>query len=498
MIRILSVENMRASDRATIENGTSGAELMQRAAKGIYDAVGARKEWTKTLIVCGCGNNAGDGFALAGILKDNNVPCVVWLLSDRFSDDGRFYYEACISNNITIVDNIEDCSEFGIIVDCIFGTGFHGMVEEPYRSAIERINASGAFVVSADINSGLNGESGRVQKGSICVKSDLTVSIGDYKPGLFLADAKDVIADKVNCDIGIIPVHKSFMLVEKSDVAHALGLRKHNSHKGTYGYIALIGGCVRYSGAIKLANLAQSAMRSGAGVVKLAVPQSICEAVMPHLLESTLYPLNDNNGEMCFEKDQIKELISGVSTVAVGMGIGNSDETFKLIEYLLKNYGGNLIIDADGLNALSNNTDLLKESAPKQIILTPHPKEFSRLSGYDMNTILEDPCIYAKSFAKEYGVIVLLKGATTVISDGEQVLLCDRGCGGMATAGSGDVLSGIVSAVASYNDDSLLATAAAAYINGLAGELAGEKNMISMIASDTILCIKDAINTFFE
>lgn len=498
MIRILSVENMRASDRATIEKGTSGKELMQRAAKGIYDAVYSKRGWGKTLIVCGCGNNAGDGFALACILKDNNIECAVWLLSDRFSDDGRYYYDACISKNISIIDSMEECGDFDIIVDCIFGTGFHGIVDEPYRSVIERINTSGAYIVSADINSGLNGESGRILKGSICVKSDLTVSIGDYKPGLFLADAKDVIADKVNCDIGIEPILKPYGVIERDEVAATLGFRKNNSHKGTYGYIALIGGCIKYSGAIRLANMAQSAMRSGAGVVKLAVPKSISQAVMPHLLESTLFPISDNEGELCFIKSEIDELIGGVSTVAVGMGIGNSEETYKLVEYLIKNFKGNLIIDADGLNALSQNITILKDAAPKQIVLTPHPKEFSRLSGIDMDQILDKPCFYAEEFAKENNVIVLLKGPATVITDGQEVILSDRGCGGMATAGSGDVLSGIVAAMISYNENILMATAASSFINGLAGELAGEENMVSMVASDTVLCIKEAINQILD
>lgn len=499
MTKAVSVDIMRASDRATIKKGTSGIELMGRAAKGIYNAVRQRVEWKNTLIVCGCGNNAGDGFALAQLLYDEGVACDVWLLSDRFSDDGSYYYNLCVQKNINIIENIDDITGYDIIVDCIFGTGFRNGVQEPYYSAIEKINNSEAYVVSADINSGMNGESGRIGRDSICIHSNLTVSIGNYKPGLFLADAKDVIEEKTNCDIGIEIIDDSFLLLEKSDVLRAFGKRKNNSHKGTYGYLALIGGCSKYSGAIRLANMAQSAMKSGAGVVKLAVPSGICDAVMPHLLESTLFPLKDEGGNIVFDELQLKELISGVSTVAVGMGIGNNEDTFRIIEFLLKNYEGKLIIDADGLNALAKDKDMLKKAKPCKIVLTPHPKEFSRLSGIDMDTVLDDPCIYAREFAKENGVIVLLKGSATVITDGNVVYISDRGSAGMATAGSGDVLSGVVAAMISYGEDALLSTAAASYVTGLAGELAAQtETEVSMVASDTVLHIGEAIKNIFS
>lgn len=307
MIKVLSVENMRASDRATIQGGTSGRELMMRAAEGIYDAVSQCGRGRRVLVVCGKGNNAGDGFALALLLAQRNYECTVLRIDDETSEDGNYYLAQCEKIGLSLTGIIQNYNEFDIIVDCIFGTGFHGTVGEPYRTVIERINNSNAYVVSADINSGLNGNSGRIDKDSVCVKSDITVSIGDFKPGHFLADSMDVIKKKVNCDIGIAPLETPYYLIEQEDAAEAIGVRRHNSHKGTYGYVALIGGSVRYSGAIRLAAMAQSAMRSGAGVVKLAVPRCISPAVMENVLESTLFPLKDNGENIVFDEEQIND-----------------------------------------------------------------------------------------------------------------------------------------------------------------------------------------------
>lgn len=507
MIRVLSVENMRMSDKRTTETKTSGAELMMRAAQGIAEVIEKyyenisdesetpqRSDDGKCLIVCGSGNNAGDGFAVALILEDKGISCDILLLADSFSNDGKYYYDKCMELGLVFMTECDCYKSYGVILDCIFGTGFHGPVRGKYKDVIEKINDSGAWVVSADINSGLNGDSGRVEADSVCVRSDVTVSIGDYKPGHFLADAQDLITEKVNVDIGIEPVQRPFLLLEEKDIAEIFGTRKHNSHKGSYGYMALIGGSLKYSGAIRLADMAQSSMRCGAGVVKLAVPGCICNAILPGILESTLFPLSDKDGQVMFVREEMEELLSGVSTVAVGMGIGNSNETEKILDYLLKSFRGKLIIDADGLNALARNLDMLKTCVCEKIILTPHPKEFSRLTGLAIKTILGDPCRYAWEFAGEHNVTVLLKGNTTVVSDGEAVYLSDRGCPGMATAGSGDVLSGVVAAMVSQTEDSALAAAGAAFLTGMAGELAqDEESAVSMLAGDTANHIRCAV-----
>lgn len=193
----VSTEVMRASDKWTIENLVPSKELMARAGKAIFDQV----DWKGPVgIICGKGNNAGDGFVVASLFKDHGIECeIVLLYEDSFSEDGKYFYDICVSKGVPVTSDA-DYGKYKTIVDCIFGTGFKGEVKEPARSAIEKINGSGAYVVSADINSGLNGDTGL---GDLYVRSDLTVSIGTFKYGHFCGYAKDAMKDKVNCDIGI-------------------------------------------------------------------------------------------------------------------------------------------------------------------------------------------------------------------------------------------------------------------------------------------------------
>ena len=193
----VSTEVMRASDKWTIENLVPSRELMARAGKAIFDSC----EWNAPVgIICGKGNNAGDGFVVAGLLADQGIDCeIVLLYEDSFSDDGRYFYDICARKGVRTV-RTGNYGKYNTILDCIFGTGFKGEVREPARSAIEQINASSAYVVSADINSGLNGDTGL---GDLYVISDLTVSIGTYKYGHFLGEAEKAMKARVNCDIGI-------------------------------------------------------------------------------------------------------------------------------------------------------------------------------------------------------------------------------------------------------------------------------------------------------
>ena len=279
------------------------------------------------------------------------------------------------------------------------------------------------------------------------------------------------------------------------DCLQCLPPRSGECNKGDFGYIALVAGSTEYSGAAKLANMAAAAMRSGAGVVKLAVPASIAHAVMPYLCESTLFPLSETDGQLLFREDEFRELVRNVRSVAFGMGCKTGKNTALALRYLLNNYDGDLVIDADGLNVLAlTGTDILRGCRPHAVILTPHVREFSRLTGASAEDISANKADLARRFAAEHGVILLLKGSDTVVTDGDSVHLIKRGCAGMATAGSGDVLSGIIAALLGYSSHSVVQ--ATAYVNGLAGEFAQQKtNSISMIASDTVSCIVQAITS---
>ena len=490
MIDVISVENMRKSDAYTIEHTTPSLELMKKAGIGIYNSY----NWHgKTLIVCGSGNNAGDGYVLADQLIQNNQDTTLFLVKNKFSSDSEYYFNELDKKALKVKfygDEL-DFNSFDTIVDCIFGTGFKGDVVSPIKEIIENINNSKAYKISVDINSGLNGDSGLA---NIAVKSDLTIAIGNAKTGFYLNSGKDYVGDIKIIDIGIKPIDPTYSLYEKDDLNKLFKKRLNISNKGTYVYIGLIGGSLPYSGAIRLANLANASMNAGSGVTMLGVPKFLSPLIIPHILESTIYPLSDDGEYFVFKEEEFKGLMNKTKAIAIGMGIGNTKETKKAIEYLIKNYDKKLIIDADGLNALSElDSNILKESKAK-IILTPHLKEFQRLSGYSLDEIKNNSINLAQEYAKNNNIILLLKGPTTIITDGNKINLVNRGCPGMATAGSGDVLSGIISAVVAQNDDLLYAVTGAAWINGRAGELAEEKySAVSMLASNTVEFIKDAI-----
>ena len=273
------------------------------------------------------------------------------------------------------------------------------------------------------------------------------------------------------------------MNIEINDIKDLFKERKDNANKGNFGTCGILGGSINYTGSVKLATLACSAMRSGAGICRVIIDEYLTNAITPYILEETLWPLDND----------LDKAIRNLDSLAIGMGWGISDKNTKMLKYIIKNYKGILIIDADGLNILAKNLDLLSVTKA-QVILTPHPKEFSRIINKDIKEILDDPIKYTMDFAKKYHVIVLLKGARTIVADGDNYYEVNMAVPGLATAGAGDVLSGILAGFMAYNKYNIKSVAAAAYLNALAGKIAEDKYTdIAMVAHDTIECIPDAI-----
>jgi NAD(P)H-hydrate epimerase len=328
--------------------------------------------------------------------------------------------------------------------------------------------------------------------------------------------------------MSLAEIKENIKYVDEEQVASLFPERPSDCHKGSFGYVAMIGGSLEYSGAIRLAAhanaamhsgvcglpaQADAAMRSGAGVATVAAPRSICPLILPQVMEATLYPLSDEAGEFVFNEEEFARLCRRYDCIAFGMGIGNSDETLKAVEYLLTHYDRKLILDADGLNAMARlDHEIIRESKA-QLVLTPHAKEFSKLSGMSVAETKADPVSAAKYLADELDAVVLLKGSTTIVAGAEtddgreaaeagrriKVLATDRGCPGMATGGSGDVLSGILSALCANTDDLVLAAAAGAYINGAAGELAqSRRSDVTMTSGDTAECVAEVIEGIIE
>ena len=269
------------------------------------------------------------------------------------------------------------------------------------------------------------------------------------------------------------------------DIKNIFLKREKNANKGDFGKVGILGGSINYSGAIKLATMSLASLRSGCGLVKVMVPNEIVSLLSPVLLEQTLFPYKN--------LEDIKKSIKALDNLVIGMGWGYDEKHLTILKYILENFQGNLVIDADGLNTLVNHLEILKTSQAN-IVLTPHLKEFSRLTNLSIEEIEKNKIEIAKSFANENHVILLLKGSTTIITNGSDVYLTNYGTPGMATSGSGDVLSGILAGLLGYLKYNLISVSAGAIINGLAGELAEEKNTdIGMIARDTISYIPDAI-----
>lgn len=291
----------------------------------------------------------------------------------------------------------------------------------------------------------------------------------------------------------MIKIAKNIYEIEIKDIKDLFKERDVNSHKGIFGTVGILGGSQEYSGAIKLANMSAASLRSGCGITRVIVPETLANVISPYLLEQTLYPLKYNQDDKIEEKDLEKSLFN-LKAIAIGMGWNQQLTNKKILTKIINYFQGPILIDADGLNTLSQmNLNILKKSHNK-IILTPHLKEFSRLTNLSIEKIKKDALNVTRNFAKKYNIILLLKGHETIITDGKTTYITKTGGAGMATAGSGDVLSGIIIGMLGYNKANILTVASASFLAGLAGEFAESDNTdIAMIASDTINNISKAI-----
>ena len=283
----------------------------------------------------------------------------------------------------------------------------------------------------------------------------------------------------------MIEINNYVREIESKDIKFLAKERDKDCNKGSFGKAGIWGGSINYSGSLKLA--AKAAGRCGCGISEVIVRRELVSEIVPGLLEQTMQILDDDNSN-------ILEIVRSLDSVTIGMGLLDNDINREGLRTILNNYQGRVVIDAGGLNILATmDLDILKNSSSK-IVINPHLKEFSRLVKLSIEEIKKNSKEIVREFAKKYNIIVLLKGPTTIISDGELVYLVKRGCPGMATAGSGDVLAGILGGFLAYNELNLLTIAGGAYIASIAGELAQEEYTdISMMAGDTIEMIPKAI-----
>lgn len=479
MKKALTTTQMAYCDARTIEGGVPSRTLMYRVAKKVFVSV----VWKGSIaVICGKGNNGGDGLALADVMTDNGIFPKVYLCGGM-SEDGKYYCDRLKAKGFDGILDISQCDyNFEIIVDCIFGTGFKGKPKESYVGIIDKINASTAYKISVDIPSGLDGDSGRY---SVCVKADETISVQFAKTGLYLNDGKDVTGKLRVIDVGI-GLHTDYVnVVEEEDISKSFPPRKRNTHKGVFGKSAIMGGCENYIGAVKLANMGLCALRSGCGLNVIITPQSQMSNVCGSVVESTVIGVAEKDSRFVFDSQSIDRALRGVDVLAIGMGMGDSyAENAKIIRYIVENYPIKVLIDADGLNALAKDVDMLK-CAKAKILLTPHVKEMSRLCGKSVDEILNDSICIAKEFANSYNVTVLLKGASSVITDGEETYLTVNGGAELSKGGSGDTLSGVILGLASWGNCLLESAYVGAYLTAqVAGKLTEDFSEYGVLPSD--------------
>ena len=485
---VLTNAQMRAADTYTIaEKGVPSLLLMKRAGLALADAAKELAPEGKIVCLCGGGNNGGDGFVCARVLKGNGREVFVVCTAESFSNDCRVNMEKWMAAGGELLSDIPD--DAALIVDCLYGTGFHGALrgeDERLVSKAVLLKKQGCKILSADIPSGVNGDNGSVE--GVAIFADKTLCIGELKTGVFFGDGIDHAGGIARVDIGIELPEKGYaVLVNREFANECLPKRNRNSHKGTYGKAAIVAGSLEYTGAAYLATAA--CLRSGCGYTTLFVPENLLPQYYLRLPEALLKGINEGS-RYVFNADKMRQLLA-YDAVAYGMGMGESEEVAKGAAWLITNYEGRLILDADGLNSLArygkDGLHALLHAKKCDLLLTPHAKEFSRLLGWGVEELSLSALSITKEVAADYGVNILLKNAVSVLSDGDRVAINIKGCSGQAKAGSGDVLSGLIAGLCAMGISTYKGGLLGAYLTGKAAELAAEKvGEYALTASDVI------------
>ncbi len=502
---VVTSKQMYQAECNAVQRGISFPQLMENAGQACADIIIrhfciTKETPRKVLIISGKGKNGGDGFVIARKLWENGCDVTVMLAcgepkakdaADMFSLVESTSAEIIrYDNNVTVLKPYIDKAE--IIVDAVFGTGFSGSLDQPLSVLAKAINASAAKKVAIDVPSGANCDSATIE-GTV-FNADITIAISAYKPIHIIKPCNTCCGRVVVANIGITKDDFEKLdtvvckTVDVKEVKAMLPKRKPVSNKGTYGHALCVCGSMKMSGAATLA--VNGALRSGAGLVTAAFPQSAYPAIAPKLTESLLLPLESAfDGSFAFSASSaIVEASKRATSVLLGCGIGFTKDTTRLVQNLIKEIKVPMIIDADGINAVSTNIDILKE-AKAPIIMTPHPGEMSRLCGKSIAEILANPVSVAYEFAQEHGITLVLKGANTVVcsAEKEEIYVNTTGNSGLAKGGSGDLLAGMTASFLAQGMDAYSACVCAVYLHGLCADLVAEKtSMRGMLPSDVL------------
>jgi NAD(P)H-hydrate epimerase len=505
---VCTAAQMREIDRQAIEElGIPGVVLMEAAGRGIVALIAKEcpVEGKRVAVLCGSGNNGGDGYVAARHLIVRGADPVVYLVCDRARVAGDALVNLQILERmgaeIRALHTAEALEQENlnilratIVIDALLGTGLNSPVRGILREVIQLANRSSALRVAVDIPSGLHADTGEIL--GVAFSADITVTLAFPKLGLVTHPGVDRVGRLHVVDLGLplsVPGggRREFAarLLDSEHVGGLLHVRPSWGHKGTYGHLLLIAGSRGKTGAALLA--AEAALRSGTGLCTIAAPPSALDALEAKTREAMLAPIcpprNDGQDEVLDDSDElfarVDGLLEGKTAVALGPGILCGEGTERFVERLVRTCPVPLAIDADGLNELAPRVEVLRE-AGGPIALTPHPREMSRLCGLTVAEIQAQRLQTTRSFARRYQVALALKGARTIVGapDG-RLLINPTGSTALATAGTGDVLTGIVGGLLAQGYDPTDALAIAVYVHGAAGDRGrkrhGERGLIA-------------------
>ena len=517
-MKVVSAFQIQNLDRRTIQEfGIPGIVLMENAGRTTVDVIDKyfpAKNVKKVIIIAGTGSNGGDGFVVGRHLSNRGVEVEMLLLGHKEKVTGDAKVNLELYQKLRPVQELhcqEDLIKFqthidhaDLIFDAILGTGVNTDVRGLYRDIIDYINSLPNPVVSIDIPSGIDATTGKVL--GTAIYADLTVTFGLPKIGLLIYPGIDRVGILEVADISIPPYlvreeNIRVELMEAHELFPLLRQRDRNSHKGSYGHVLMIAGSVGKTGAAAMSS--NAALRVGAGLVTLGIPAGLNPIMEVKLTEVMTEPLAETDAQTLSTKSlpRIQELIEGKKVLALGPGISTHPETIAVVHHIICNSKTPLIVDADGINALGEKPSVLHE-AQCPIVLTPHPGEMAWLIGTSIKEVQDDRIGVARKFAKEYGVVLVLKGARTIIAEpNESIYINSTGNPGMASGGTGDVLTGMIAGLVAQGYTISEASRLGVFLHGyIADKITEQKGEVGLIATDIInripLTLKEVMSEY--
>ncbi len=508
-MKITTAAEMREIDRASTEKfGVPSLTLMENAGSAVAQFILQNyRDAERIVVVCGKGNNGGDGFVVARQLHRAGRVVEVLLLASpaELKGDAAAMFERLPVRPVVVQTSQElqaetsrSLANCGLIVDALLGTGFKPPVKGLYAEAIAAMNVSSKPVVAVDIPSGADSDAMTAQAGEGIARADAIVTFTAPRPAHVFGELTrgPVVVAPIGSPDAAIESKLKLEVTTARDLAALLAPRPLDSNKGVYGHVLIVGGSLGKSGAAAMAGMA--ALRAGAGLVTVATAKSALPNVAGFAAELMTEPLPETDtggiGVASIKSGALEELAANMTVVAIGPGIGRHPETVEFVREAVRTLKCPLVIDADGLNAFDGKTELL-DGSKRALMLTPHPGEMSRLAGISIKAVQADRLNVARTFAREHNLVLVLKGNLTVIAlpDGT-AWVNPTGNPGMATGGTGDILTGMTAGIlAQMPNDAARAAVAAVYLHGLAGDVAAEKmGEHSLVATDLLTELPEA------